>query len=499
MVRTGELPVARPRTPLRDPLLGALAIYFVAASLWFLLGPRAPLLQSRSFWLLEAPLDATLSVTAWRVWRAGAGSARRFWLALAGAGGVWALGDCVEVWSRWTSTEVRSIDAGWFAGGGFLLSAAALVTVMLTYGGASGRGRQRLAAGLDAGTILLGGAVLAWTFTIHPGDAGTQLIGGLAQVVVMVTAGYAAVRFGLSPHAPLTRRAAGPMVLGVLVQVVSTFVPAGTDGTPGWDLVLRLVPLVLLVAGPRIQELQARSDPAVFAPRARRPYTSLPYVAIATVLGCLLALLPPGAQLWGVAGGAVLVTALVIGRQLIVFQDNAELVGRLDSALHDLRAHETRLREQASTDALTGLANRTVLLAEATRLLPRGPALLLLDLDDFKTVNDLLGHPAGDQLLLELAGRLRAWAPDGALLARLGGDEFAILLDGFDAEAAGAAARDLIGVLAEPVEVHGRELLVQASIGLAVPGPGDDVDTLLSNADIAMYEAKRSDPGQCVR
>jgi predicted signal transduction protein with EAL and GGDEF domain len=102
-------------------------------------------------------------------------------------------------------------------------------------------------------------------------------------------------------------------------------------------------------------------------------------------------------------------------------------------------------------------------------------------------------------LLLELAGRLRAWAPDGALLARLGGDEFAVLLDGFDAEAAGAAARDLLGVLAEPVEVHGRELLVQASIGLAVPGPGDDVDTLLSNADIAMYEAKRSDQGQCVR
>jgi diguanylate cyclase (GGDEF)-like protein len=487
---------------LRDPLLVGLALYSLGAALWILFGPREPVPQARWFWVINVPLDTTLSITAWRVWRAAAGSARRFWLTLSGAAGLWALGDCHETLSRFAGDGIPAIDGGLLSSAGLAIGAAALGGVMLSYRRAPGPGPRRPATWLDAATILVGGGVLAWTFAIRPGDGWAQLVPGLVGVAAMVTAVYAGVRFGLSPQAPVSRRAATPMLVAAVLQGVVTFVPAGpvgTSGVPGWVLVLRLIPLVLIIAGARLQLLQARQDPTVFAPRVRKPYTPLPYLAIATVFGCLLALLPSGAQLWGVACGAVLVTALVIGRQLIAFHDNAELVGRLDRALQDLRGHEARLREQASVDALTGLANRGVLSAEAARLLPGAPALLLIDLDDFKTVNDLLGHPAGDRLLVQVAGRLRAWGPPGALIVRLGGDEFAVLLDGFDADAAAEAAQELLLHLAEPIQVAGRELLVRASVGLAVPGPGDDVDTLLSNADIAMYESKKDDRGLCVR
>jgi len=126
----------------------------------------------------------------------------------------------------------------------------------------------------------------------------------------------------------------------------------------------------------------------------------------------------------------------------------------------------------------------------------RSPALLLLDLDQFKDVNDSLGHAAGDELLCVVAARLNASLRDEDLLVRLGGDEFAVLLPDADAAGATQAAIRLLAVVAKPVPLEGLRVQVTGSIGIATsPMHGPDVGTLLRHADIAMYRAKRQQAG----
>jgi diguanylate cyclase (GGDEF)-like protein len=177
----------------------------------------------------------------------------------------------------------------------------------------------------------------------------------------------------------------------------------------------------------------------------------------------------------------------------------------LNAALYDdVRAEASRQAHEASHDPLTGLANRILLqeriraaLAERHNLTT---ALVLLDLDHFKEINDTLGHAAGDFLLQRVADRLRSLSRPGDLVARLGGDEFAVLLTGLDsAEAAAPAAEDVLMLLTEPVEYEGLRLSVEASAGVACyPADAQDADELLRRADVAMYQAK-SDRGSWVR
>jgi diguanylate cyclase (GGDEF)-like protein len=149
-------------------------------------------------------------------------------------------------------------------------------------------------------------------------------------------------------------------------------------------------------------------------------------------------------------------------------------------------------RRQARTDDLTGLCNRRGLLELAAERLPSSEgALLLLDLDGFKEINDVLGHAAGDVVLREVGRRL---TQPGAVVARLGGDEFALLLG--PGERAETVARRLLARVGEPLEVGGIALRIGASIGIAVhPEDGTDLAALLRHADIAMYEAKRRHSG----
>jgi diguanylate cyclase (GGDEF)-like protein len=161
------------------------------------------------------------------------------------------------------------------------------------------------------------------------------------------------------------------------------------------------------------------------------------------------------------------------------------------------------LRRQAGTDDLTDLPNRRALYAEVQARLTGAPdrshALLLLDLDRFKEVNDSLGHHIGDQLLVEAGKRLREQIREGDLLARLGGDEFAVLLPDSDEEQAVAVATKLRAALAEPFPAEGIALQSGVSVGVALfPQHGRDISALLRTADIAMYRAKRSHSGHHV-
>ncbi len=168
---------------------------------------------------------------------------------------------------------------------------------------------------------------------------------------------------------------------------------------------------------------------------------------------------------------------------------------------------EEELARRALHDALTGLPNRALLLdrlGQALRAAARAGggtavALLLLDLDRFKEVNDTLGHPAGDALLAEVAARLRAAVRGSDTVGRLGGDEFAVLLPGDDAAGAARVAATVAAALAAPLVVEGQALVVGGSIGIAAcPAHGADVATLLRHADIAMYTAKRTRTGVAV-
>jgi diguanylate cyclase (GGDEF)-like protein/PAS domain S-box-containing protein len=161
------------------------------------------------------------------------------------------------------------------------------------------------------------------------------------------------------------------------------------------------------------------------------------------------------------------------------------------------KASAQALAYQATHDPLTGLVNRTLFLdrlraeLDHRRREPRDVVVLFLDLDGFKWINDSLGHETGDLLLTELAGRLRAVVRPGDSVARFGGDEFAVLCAGEvdEAEAVRVAER-VLEVVSGPVRIAGRELLVTASIGLAVAGPRSDAEGLVRDADVAMYRAK---------
>lgn len=166
----------------------------------------------------------------------------------------------------------------------------------------------------------------------------------------------------------------------------------------------------------------------------------------------------------------------------------------------DAKTFEERLRHEATHDHLTGLANRALLDERASQLLDdpdtqsRPEAVLLMDLDGFKAVNDTMGHHVGDALLVAVADRLRHGVRSSDTVARLGGDEFAVLLPGTDADVAVATARRLQAGLSRPVTVEGHQLLAQASIGVAVGCP-TEFDALLRAADLAMYQAKRDGTG----
>jgi diguanylate cyclase (GGDEF)-like protein len=161
---------------------------------------------------------------------------------------------------------------------------------------------------------------------------------------------------------------------------------------------------------------------------------------------------------------------------------------------------EAKVAHMAQHDALTELPNRRCFREQLQHELAHaraGFAVLCLDLDSFKGVNDTLGHPIGDQLLQIVARRLRGTVRDGDMVARLGGDEFAIVLSRMDQpEDAAALASRLIDVVSAPYDVEGHQMVIGLSVGVAIaPSDGIDADVLIKNADLALYRAKEEGRG----
>ncbi|SDE93766.1 diguanylate cyclase/phosphodiesterase [Blastococcus fimeti] len=268
--------------------------------------------------------------------------------------------------------------------------------------------------------------------------------------------------------------------LSLFTRTVSgTYVDGGpTDAF--WVLGVVVATLTAHLAQPRAAGTAA-------APRERLGWRLLALPAVCNVAGLVVLAVGwagdlPVAAAWLAVGCALAAAA----RTAVTFRE--------------VRAfHEVNL--QARTDELTGLPNRRVLHEAGEQMLAtttsqRPAALLLLDLDGFKEVNDSLGHSAGDQLLRQIGPRLTARLRAGDLLARLGGDEFAVLLPDTGVDAARARAEELRDLLLQPFVVDGVRLHVGVSIGVATaPVPAASVQELLRCADVAMYAAKAGREG----
>lgn len=166
--------------------------------------------------------------------------------------------------------------------------------------------------------------------------------------------------------------------------------------------------------------------------------------------------------------------------------------------ISERRASEARIQYLANYDALTGLPNRNQLnerVKYSISLAHRGHekvALMFLDIDHFKDVNDSLGHSVGDLLLVELASRFKSALREEDTISRLGGDEFILLLHNADEYAATHVAQKLLQTIEQPMMIENHQLSVTASIGIALyPNDGEDLETLLRNADVAMYKVKQ--------
>ncbi|MGC9498785.1 putative bifunctional diguanylate cyclase/phosphodiesterase [Streptomyces sp. WG7] len=230
--------------------------------------------------------------------------------------------------------------------------------------------------------------------------------------------------------------------------------------------------------------------------RALLWYLQTPRPGLPTV--ARTALVRQGLVAVALLGIAPLVCVVAVAKPLLLPLFSIPLIA-LDSTLWIARARA----EEQLRDPLTGLPNRQWLLErtwtaldDAERIGARA-ALMLIDLDRFRSVNDTLGHLAGDRLLLQTADRLRQALPRGAEAARLGGDEFAVLLPVADSTtSATRVARGLVAALSSPMDLDGLTLVLEASAGVAVfPDHALDAEGLLRRADVAMYQAKRDRTG----
>jgi diguanylate cyclase (GGDEF)-like protein len=179
------------------------------------------------------------------------------------------------------------------------------------------------------------------------------------------------------------------------------------------------------------------------------------------------------------------------------------LVEAFNGMMTEIGYRDESLKRLAYFDPLTGIANRQEFqrrlsaVLEASLSEGSGAALFLIDLDDFKSVNDTFGHSAGDGLLMDVAAKFQGNCEAGTLLARLGGDEFAVIVEGVaSVEAAQDAIAPLLAVLLKPVDIAGRQIAIGASAGVAfIPADGTSTVDLLRRADLALYSAKRNGRG----
>jgi diguanylate cyclase (GGDEF)-like protein len=451
---------------------------------------------------LLAAAAATVTTTL-RAWLS-SGRMRATWAALAAACAAWTGGQLH--WARMDMSgqgiPFPSVsDVGFLA---FAVLAAVGLVLHPAEGGLTARWQRCCDALMTSAAV----GLISWQTTLGAVLAGASGGGPLASALLLAYPVSDVLLIVLALlNLTRVRRARRPLVLvavGLLSLSVSDSTFAYLQSVSSYegglvDLGWVFGFLFLCLAATIGETGEGVAAPQPGRRRAVPSAAYLPYLPVAGALISSLVVTLAGQPL----GGAEVATATVIIALLLVRQ---QLALRENTRLADaLAAREAMLRHQAFHDGLTGLANRALFRDRLEHALvlharTRHPlALVFLDLDDFKVVNDTLGHGAGDELLVRVAERLTGALRGGDTVARLGGDEFAVLVedDGDPQEIAGRA----LGALREPFQVGGRSIDVHASVGVCVLGPGDaavGADELLARSDTAMYAAKRSGKSRVV-
>ena len=344
--------------------------------------------------------------------------------------------------------------------------------------------------GLDACVVLVTSGSFLWYFSIRDHGRWTAQTGSAGAMFAIVVVGFISVvtfaKVAFAGAGRLDRRAvrllAGGSAAGTLVGSMSPFL----INYPYLSSSLVAVPLAALSMQLAANQ-QARGDGRPPRPRRTTRISVVPYIAVAAMGALLLT-----ADHLAIKAGTVVLSMLVMGRQFVTLRENKRLLSTVDASLTQLREYQSRLEHQATHDRLTGVANRTLFEQRVDELLAAGTPfhVALLDMDDFKTVNDRLGHHTGDAFLMIVSSRLAATVGERGTVARLGGDEFALVLLGLDPAGLEDLLAGVLSALREPPELGGSVIRSVASIGVTAARAGDSTEELLRRADVAMYAAK---------
>jgi diguanylate cyclase len=422
-----------------------------------------------------------------------AGRSRRAWALLAGSAASWGVGQAIWFWyeqvAHWELPFPSLADLG------YLGAIPLAVLAMLAFPGRAQRLAVQVRSLLDGGIVAASLLYVSWGFVLGPVFRGAE--GGLLEQAIALS--YPAGDIVLATIVLLvvgkSRRGPAPVVLLGVALLCLTVADTGFayltqqgtyySGMPvdaGWFAAYALIAAAAL--------RPAGEGTEAGATWVDRGQTLLPYLPLGLAVAASVVLqLRHRAGDWFLYWSFATLVVLVIGRQLLAVLDNQALNRRLQALV-------AQLEHQAFHDGLTGLANRVLFHDRVRHALSRRDraghpiGLLFIDLDDFKRVNDGLGHDAGDELLVAVAHRLQACVRPEDTVARLGGDEFAILLDRAETpEVAAAAAGRVLDGLRAPFTLRGNRVPVSASVGVAL-GAESELDDLLREADIAMYMAK---------
>jgi diguanylate cyclase (GGDEF)-like protein len=471
-------------------LLQASGAMVAIAVVWFIVNIPGPVGPHFLLWL-PTPISGVLLVAVyWRVSRTETLPAptRRFWRHLTVAAFLVGVGCTAQAHDVVTSTDLGAMHTGPVMLAADLTGVLAIVYALYRLPIGHQSTGELVRIGLDAGTVMLATALFLWHFQTRRAvgsDDTPALVASLILTVVALVAVFAVAKVVLSRYpfidnsalqrlgVAMAIGALGPLLQPAVAQIQPYLFPD--------QIGMTTVFFLAAWAGERQRAVD-------FSPRRRgvpepkrRSFSVLPYVAVAAVDVLLVSFTwSRGTDERMIVGAVVLLTGLVVLRQITAFQDNGRLLDRLDHG--------------ATHDALTQLPNRVLFGERLNKALAtpghRPVCVALIDLDDFKEVNDTLGHEVGDLLLIAVAQRLNSCVRVEDTVARLGGDEFVVVLDGADPAAADLAADRMIAALSQPVMADGHELPIRASIGIADGHTGDDPSELLRHADIAMYAAK---------
>ncbi|HEX8629270.1 MAG TPA: EAL domain-containing protein [Catenuloplanes sp.] len=493
--RRGAPPPTRPRWPrlraavarlplgVRQPDLLRLTLITSALALaWFVVRLLVPFGHPLLGWI-PVPLAPVLAVIASARVVADRGlpdAARRVWRGLA-------IGSSAILVSVFTL--MYDFQRGPAAGTSLLTNAlflTALLAVLWAVLRLPVRQRSRhewFTVCLDIGIVLVATGLVIWYGTTWQ-DTTANPSWWWLMVLFACLGVIVAIKMSLTGFTGMDQSSMRLLACSVLVGALSGTTMPLLATRPDLNNVMMTLPLVftgVIFAAEAQRRAPQRQLPAARRRRRPLPFSLLPYVAIAATDAILVATTASTSSAARIMiMGSVAITALVIARQMIAFRDN--------------RRYQDQLAYQASHDELTGLANRSLFMICAEAAVETGApgtvAVVLVDLDDFKTVNDRLGHSVGDALLVAVSARLREPVHPGDIVARLGGDEFGLLLTGLPPGEGSMVAEQILAGMTQPVTADGHHLLVQASIGLADNTVDSSAADLLRCADIAMYAAK---------